>query len=275
MKLLKGTDILKDIKLKINKQLTSINPIDRPGLAMIINEDNYGAVQYAHQLQKDCNDVGIGWFSAKISSKTDPEFIYRMIDDFNTNNDITAILVQCPLPDRFKDIEKDVINMVDDNKLIDRPFWKMNLDNERTWPGTPYGIYLLLNYYNIDLARKRVNVIGRSKTVGMPLSMILTSKDATVSICHSKSGVNTVREYCENVDIIISAAGCPNLINHTFNLNKSQIVIDVGCNVSNGKLCGDVDYDYASKIVKAITPVPGGVGPMTRAAILTQIMTNL
>ena len=99
-----------------------------------------------------------------------------------------------------------------------------------------------------------------------------STNDATVTLCHSATGINNIREYCKNADIIISAAGCPNLIDDSFELNDQQIIIDVGCNLVNSKLCGDVHFERVAEKVGAITPVPGGVGPMTRAAILTQIM---
>lgn len=274
MRLLKGTEILKEIKLKAKEKLMRINPIDRPILGMIINGEDYGAMQYATQLEKDCTEMGIGIICVKVTSKNDLSFIFRMIDEFNNMDDVTEILIQSPLPDKFKDYEKDIFDSVSDIKLIDKPYWKMDLLNEITWPGTPYGIYLLLHHYNIDLKGKKVVVIGRSKTVGMPLSMILTSKDATVTTCHSKTGLINLKQYCDNADIIISAAGSPNLIDEYFNLNENQVIIDVGCNLSNGKLCGDVDFDNVAEKVGAITPVPGGVGPMTRAAIITQIMLN-
>ena len=273
MKLLKGTNILNDKKNEIRNLFSSITKF-KPGLGIIINEDDYGSLQYAKQLIKDCDEVGINVFSTRVNKLTDETSIYHMIDVFNHMEDVTSIMIQHPLPEQFREMEKDIINMVDIRKLIDAPYWRMDLDQEHTWPGTPYGIYLLLKYYGIDIDGKHVTIIGRSKTVGMPLSMILTYKNMTVTICHSKSSHDDIIRACENSQIIISAAGCPDLLDESFNYSKDQIIIDVGCNMVNNKLHGDVKFDYVADKVGAITPVPGGIGPMTRTAILTQIMSK-
>ena len=273
MKLLKGGELLTSVKEMIRKGLLGMHPLKRPGFAIVINEDDYGSLQYANQLIKDCNDVGINVFSVRVNKSADEMFIYRAIDDFNTMEDVTAIMVQHPLPEQFREMEKDIINMIDAKKIVDAPFWRMDLDIQHTWPGTPYGIYLMLkSHLNGEFNGKKIVVIGRSKTVGMPLSMILTYYGATVTTCHSKTGIDNIREYCKNADIIISAAGCPNLIDDSFELNEHQTIIDVGCNMLNGKLCGDVSFNQVAEKVGAITPVPGGVGPMTRLAILTEII---
>ncbi len=275
MKILKGKEFLDNIKKDIHSKLLNIAPINRPSIAILINEDDYGSLQYARQLTKDCNEVGIGVISVKINSNTNIDFIYRTITDFNYMEDVAAIMIQHPLPKTLSKCENEIIDSVDSNKLIDAPFWKMKLDSRKTWPGTPHGVYLMLtDYYKSDLTGKKVVVIGRSKTVGMPLSMILTYNGATVTNCHSKTGMNNIREYCKSADIIISAAGSPGLIDNTFTLNENQVIIDVGCNQVDGKLCGDVKFDDIAHIVEAITPVPGGVGPMTRAAILSSIIMN-
>lgn len=272
MKLLEGAKILLNKKNAIREFLNSENDSNIPGLGIIIREDDYGSLQYAKQLIKDCEYTGIKCVSENINSNTDINVIFNIIDTFNENESITSILLQFPLPENLKEYEKEIVNRIDSRKIIDAPFWKMDLSREDTWPGTPYGIYLLLKYYDIDIRGKLITVIGRSKTVGTPLSLILTHNDATVTTCHSMTGINNIREYCKNADIVISAAGCPNLIDDSFELNDRQIIIDVGCNSVDGKLCGDVYFDRVAEKVDAITPVPGGVGPMTRAAILTQIM---
>mgnify|MGYP003296942551 CR=1 FL=1 len=149
MQLLEGAKILLSKKNMIKEFLNSENNSNIPGLGLIIREDDYGSLQYAKQLINDCVYTGINCVFENINSNTDINSIINIIDAFNKNELITSILLQFPLPNNLKEYEKEIVNRIDSRKIIDAPFWKMDLSREDTWPGTPYGIYLLLKYYNL------------------------------------------------------------------------------------------------------------------------------
>lgn len=275
MELLKGSDILKETKTAISGLLETIIYEERPSLALFINSVDSGCAQYARQIEKDCKDTNINFIPFDLANENVTlRSIYQAIDEYNKRKDVTTIMVQFPLPEKFKGYEKKIINVINPHKLIDSPYWKMDLSDTTTWPGTPYGVYLLLSKYDIRVEGKRVTVIGRSDTVGLPLSMILIRGGATVTTCNSKTSTEALHDIIASSDIIISAAGKAQLLDDTFEYNKNQVIVDVGCNFLDGKLCGDVDFDKVADKVKAVSPVPGGAGPMTRVAILSQIMNK-
>ena len=204
MKFLHGINYLDGVKKIIKNELSSVPFIQRPGLAILINGDDIISSKYINALISDCNDVGINIFPTRINSRTDPMFVYRMIDDFNVMDDITSIMIQTPFPNHMRDIERDIINMVSKKKLIDAPYWKMDLMDERTWPGTAYGVYQMLCSYCEDLSTKRVIVIGKTKNEIIPLSMILMDCGATVIACDCSIERKDIVSYCGAADIIIN-----------------------------------------------------------------------
>lgn len=192
----------------------------------------------------------------------------EQVAKLNDKEDVHGILLLRPLPKTLD--EKQVAQLVKPEKDVDC----MTLENaahvfagdkEGYAPCTPQAVMEILNHYEIDLTGKKVVVVGRSMVVGKPVAMLLTGKNATVTICHTRT--KNLREECKQADIIVACAGVPKMITADF-VNQSQIIIDVGIHVVDDKLCGDVDYETVSEIVEAITPVPGGVGSVTTSVLL-------
>jgi methylenetetrahydrofolate dehydrogenase (NADP+)/methenyltetrahydrofolate cyclohydrolase len=197
------------------------------------------------------------------------------IISLNNDKNVHGILLLRPIPkhlseDRIKTIiaeEKDVDGMGINNTA------HVFAGNKNCIPPcTPQAVVELLDYYGIDVTGKMVTIVGRSLVVGKPLAMLLLSKNATITICHTKT-IN-LAEQCKKADILIACAGVAKMIKADF-VNPEQIVIDVGINMDNGKLCGDVDYDEVANIVKAITPVPGGVGTVTTSVLLKHMIKSI
>lgn len=242
-----------------------------PTLAVIKVGDNKASNIYVRNKKKACEEVGINFieidFPDTISQNTVIDEIRRLNNDMSVN----AILVQLPLPSNF-DAGK-IINEIDPVKDVDGLTYtnvgNLVLENECLTSCTPLGVMELLKMYNVELKGKDVCIVGRSNLVGKPLIQLLLQKDATVSICHSKS--KNMKDYTKHADILIVAAGHPNLITKDM-VKDGVIVIDVGINKENDSLCGDVDFDEVSKKAKLITPVPGGVGPMTVACLLKNVV---
>ena len=195
-----------------------------------------------------------------------------LIDELNTDPDVTGFIVQVPLPGELQKHVPQIIRAIDPKKDIDG-FGAYNLGKmflsqefEHLPPATPAGIIAMLDHYKIPVAGKHVVVVGRSNTVGKPIGIMLLNRDATVTLCHSKTA--NLAEITKQADILIAAVGRRNLITAAM-VKDGVVVIDVGMNKNDeGKLCGDVDFDEVSKKASAITPVPGGVGPMTVAALI-------
>ena len=242
-----------------------------PTLAVIKVGDNKASNIYVRNKKKACEEVGINFietdFPDTISQNTVIDEIRRLNNDISVN----AILVQLPLPSNF--YAGKIINEIDPVKDVDGLTYtnvgNLVLENECLTSCTPLGVMELLKMYNVELKGKDVCIVGRSNLVGKPLIQLLLQKDATVSICHSKS--KNMKDYTKHADILIVAAGHPNLITKDM-VKDGVIVIDVGINKENDSLCGDVDFDEVSKRAKLITPVPGGVGPMTVACLLKNVV---
>jgi methylenetetrahydrofolate dehydrogenase (NADP+) / methenyltetrahydrofolate cyclohydrolase len=184
---------------------------------------------------------------------------------------VTGFIVQLPLPDQLQKHVPQIIRAIDPKKDVDG-FGAYNLgklllsrDFEHLPPATPSGIVMLLEHFKIPVEGKHVVIVGRSNIVGKPLALMLLNRDATVTICHSKT--TNLAEQTRQADILVAAVGKANLITAAM-VKEGAVVIDVGMNRSSGKLCGDVDFDSVEKKASAITPVPGGVGPMTVASLL-------
>ena len=203
-----------------------------------------------------------------MSAETTEEELLALIDSLNNREDIHGILVQLPLPRQID--ESKVIKAIAPEKDVDA-FHPENVGKIMTGdfdflPCTPAGVMRMIEETGIDLTGKNCVVIGRSNIVGKPQAMLLLHKNATVTICHSKT-VN-LKEICLGADVVVAAVGRPKMIDGSY-IKEGAVVIDVGINrMDNGKLCGDVDFDSASMKASYITPVPGGVGPMTRATLM-------
>ena len=254
--------IFENLKQRLN------NMSEKPTLAVILVGDDPASQIYVKNKKKTAENLGINSIVINYPSDIPENVLLDKIKELNNDNKITAILVQLPLPkhiDKFKIIdaiapEKDVDGLTPYNsgKLFsgEEPY---------VYPCTPKGILLLLDEYNIQLEGKHVVVIGRSNLVGKPVAQMLLNRNATVTMCHSHT--KNLSDITKTADIIVSAVG-KNIIGEKM-LKSDCVVVDVGIfKDNNGKICGDVDFASASKIAAYISPVPGGVGPMTIASLM-------
>lgn len=254
--------IFENLKQRLN------NMSEKPTLAVILVGENPASQIYVRNKKKTAENLGINSIVINYPADISEKILLDKIQELNNDNKITAILVQLPLPkhiDKFKIIdaiapEKDVDGLTPYNsgKLFsgEEPY---------VYPCTPKGILLLLDEYNIELEGKHVVVIGRSNLVGKPVAQMLLNRNATVTMCHSHT--KNLSDITKTADIIVSAVG-KNIIGEKM-LKSDCVVVDVGIFKDvNGKICGDVDFASASKIAAYISPVPGGVGPMTIASLM-------
>ena len=243
-----------------------------PGLSVIIVGEDPASKVYVSNKEKACETVG--FYSEKIAlpESTTEEELLKIIERLNADTKINGILCQLPLPKHIN--EKTVINAISPEKDVDAfhpvNVGKIMIGDFDFLPCTPAGIMEMLRYENIDTVGKRCVVIGRSNIVGKPMAMLMLHKNATVTVCHSKT-VN-LKEICRDADILVAAVGRANFVTADM-VKPGAVVIDVGMNRVDGKLCGDVAYSEVEPIASAITPVPGGVGPMTIATLMQNTLT--
>lgn len=258
-------ELKKNIKKEIEKDGLT------PSLAVIMVGDNKASKIYVRNKKKACEMVGINFTEINLPETISEELIINEIRRLNEDDLVNGILVQLPLPSGFD--EGKIINEISPLKDVDGLTYQnvgnLVLENECLVSCTPMGVMELLKMYNVPLEGKDVCIVGRSNLVGKPLIQLLLQQDATVSICHSKS-VN-IKDYTKRADVLIVAAGHPNLITKDM-VKDGVVVIDVGINKENDSLCGDVDFKEVSKKASLITPVPGGVGPMTVASLLKNVV---
>ncbi|MCL2619993.1 MAG: bifunctional methylenetetrahydrofolate dehydrogenase/methenyltetrahydrofolate cyclohydrolase FolD [Defluviitaleaceae bacterium] len=239
-----------------------------PGLAVVIVGDDGASRIYVNNKKKDCAECGIKSEEFALPAEAGQDKLLGLIDELNNRDDINGILVQLPLPEGYD--EQVVIQAIAPHKDVDA-FHMENvgrvMDGNFTFaPCTPYGVMRLLEHHGIDPAGKHCVVVGRSNIVGKPMAMLLLHKHATVTICHSRTP--DLAEMTRKADILVAAVGKPKLITADM-VKPGAVVIDVAINRGDdGKLCGDVDYAPVEEIASHITPVPGGVGPMTRAILM-------
>lgn len=239
-----------------------------PHLTVILVGDDPASQSYVRGKEKASHEVGISSEIIRMPATTTEEQLLDVIDELNNNEAVHGILVQLPLPKHID--EEKVIEAIVPEKDVDgfHPInvGKMILGQETFLPCTPHGIIKLLEGIDVDLAGKHVVVIGRSNIVGKPMGQLLLNKDATVTYCHSRT--NDLQSFTKRADILIVAVGRANIIDASF-IKDGAIVIDVGVNrIEDGTLAGDVDFESAKEIASYITPVPGGVGPMTITMLL-------
>ena len=246
---------LETLKLKEEKGIV-------PGLAVIIVGDDPASRVYVNNKKKACADVGFMSEEYALPATTTMPELLSLIDELNERKDINGILCQLPLPKHLD--EKEVINRIDASKDVDAfspvNVGKITIGEYDFLPCTPAGVMELLKHYNISADGKNCVVIGRSNIVGKPMGLLLLHQNGTVTICHSKT--QNLAEVCKNADILVAAVGRANFVTADM-VKDGAVVIDVGMNRVDGKLCGDVKFDEVEKKASFITPVPGGVGPMT------------
>lgn len=243
------------------------------GLAVIIVGDNSASRVYVNNKKKACAEVGIESFEYALPESTTEKELVELIEKLNNDDRVNGILCQLPLPAGLD--EKAVINSISPAKDVDA-FHPVNvghimIGDYSFLPCTPAGIMEMLRYYNIEIKGKNCVVIGRSNIVGKPMAMLLLQADGTVTVCHSKT--KNLAEITRAADILVAAVGKPKFVTADM-VGDGAVVIDVGMDRDeNGKLCGDVDFEAVEKKASYITPVPGGVGPMTITMLLENTVT--
>lgn len=256
-----------------------------PTLAVVVVGDDPASKVYVRNKSKACDYIGANFEEITLPSDSKLDDILPVIQNLNQAPHIHGILVQCPIGNLSHSQTLEVFKAIDSRKDVDG-FTPLNrarlLTNSYEWypiPCTPMGIYLLLDFYGISVAEKHVTVIGRSNIVGKPLACLLCNNNATVTVCHSKTSLEDLKEHCQNSDIIISAVGKQKFIDNSFIGDRTRVVIDVGINRNeNGKLCGDADFDSVKGIFDDryndnwLTPVPGGVGLMTVSCLMYNLV---
>lgn len=245
----------------------------KAGLAVVIVGDDPASRVYVNNKKKACELCGIKSFEYALPAETEQDKLLELIDTLNADKNVNGILVQLPLPDHFD--EKAVIERISPLKDVDAfhetNVGKIMIGNYAFLPCTPAGCMELIHSTGIEVKGKECVVIGRSNIVGKPMAMLLLHENGTVTVCHSKT--RNLAEVCRRADILVAAVGRPNFVTADM-VKPGAVVIDVGINrLDNGKLCGDVKFDEVSEKAAYITPVPGGVGPMTIAMLMKNTLT--
>ena len=262
------------IRNEIKKEISDLKKKSgkTPSLTVILIGDYAPSLIYVKNKEKSAREVGINSEIIRYPKNVGEKDILKKIEELNKNDEISGILVQLPLPSQIS--KEKIINAINPSKDVDG-FNPINVGNlssgyDSIVPCTPLGCLLLIKKIEPNLAGKHAVIIGRSNLNGKPMAQLLLKENCTVTIVHSKT--NDLQNECLKADILVAAVGVPNLIKKDW-VKKNAIVIDVGINKVGEKIVGDVNFDELKDNVKAITPVPGGVGPMTIACLLKNTLT--
>ena len=259
-------EILDDLKRQVKQYMI------KPCLAVIQIGDNEASNTYIKSKEKACNNIGMYFKHIKFPETVKEIEVINKILELNNDEYVHGILLQLPLPEGFN--QDKLINYIARNKdvdgLTDINIGKIFNNKPGLVSCTPQGIIKLLEEEKVDVEGKNVVIVGRSNLVGKPLLGLMLNKSATVTICHSKT--ENLKKHTKNADILVVAVGKPKFITEDM-VKEDAVVIDVGINRVDNKLCGDVDYDKVKAKAKKITPVPGGVGPMTVAMLMSNVIS--
>lgn len=263
----------KMVAAKVKKEAAAdVEALKRQGiqttLAVILVGDDPASQVYVRNKRKDCEEIGIKSLEYRLSEQTTQEELLKLVRELNERPDVNGILCQLPLPKHLN--EAEVINTISPLKDVDAfhpaNVGKIMIGAYDFLPCTPAGVMELLRQYGVSAEGKRCVVIGRSNIVGKPMAMLLLHDNGTVTICHSRT--KELAEICRQADILVAAVGKAKFVTADM-VKEDAVVIDVGMNRNEaGKLCGDVDFEAVEPKASLITPVPGGVGPMTRAVLM-------
>ncbi len=264
-KIIDGSKIAADIRAEIKKKVSKLK--EKPGLAVVIVGDDPASKTYVNMKEKDSKEVGFHSVVKRLSDKIDEVDLIEEVDKLNQDKKIHGMIVQLPLPERIN--PQLIIDTILPHKDADG-FTVVNMGNlfignNMIVSATPKGVMKLIESTGVSLEGKHAVVVGRSNIVGKPVSILLQQKNCTVTMCHSRT--KPLEKYTKQADILVAAVGKPNMITGDM-IKPGAIVIDVGTSRVDGKLIGDVEFESAKKVAGYITPVPGGVGPMTRAMLL-------
>jgi len=263
-----GNLISGQIKQELAAEVSSLKEQGvAPCLAVILVGDDPASQVYVRNKEKACEQVGIKSLKYELPKETSSETVLNLVNRLNADPEVDGILVQLPLPKHIN--EQEIITAINPNKDVDG-FHPVNvgglvIGSATFWPCTPSGVIELLERYKVQIAGSRAVVVGRSNIVGKPVSLMLLHKDATVTVCHSKT--KDLAQVTKQADILVAAIGKPQFIKAEM-VKAGAVVIDVGVNRTETGLVGDVDFAAVKEKASAITPVPGGVGPMTIAMLM-------
>ena len=268
-----GKELARKIRMELTDEVTELkNNGINPKLAVIMVGDDKASKVYVKNKSKACEEIGIDYEEFLMDADTTMEKLLDLIDELNNRDDVHGILLQSPIPKNL-DINQ-AFNKIDYRKDVDgfHPInvGKLSIGEDCFISCTPYGVTKMLEAYDIDVQGKNVVIIGRSNIVGKPLIQCMLKKNGTVTVCHSKT--QNIKEITKNADILIAALGKAKFVTEDM-VKDGAVVIDVGINRNDdGKLVGDVDFENVEKKASYITPVPGGVGPMTIAMLMTNVV---
>ena len=268
--ILDGKALAKKIKEQVAAEAAALPR--RPGLAVLLVGENPASQVYVRGKEKDCEECGILNLGRKLPVDTSEEELLGIIAQMNADPAVDGILVQLPLPKHID--EGKVLRAISPAKDVDcfhpENVGEMMVGDPICWPCTPYGVMELLREYGISASGKHCVVLGRSTIVGKPMTLLLLRDNGTVTVCHSRTP--DLKEQCLRADILVAAVGKVNLVTADM-VKDGAVVVDVAMNRNEaGKLCGDVDYAAVAEKASYITPVPGGVGPMTRAILMKNVL---
>ena len=269
--ILDGKKIKEEILDELKERVSELEK--KPTLCVIQVGNDPASDVYIKQKGKMCDYIGYGFIHKKLNDNISQDEILTLIDELNDNEDVTSILVQMPIPNHLdpKEIQNRVSKEKDVDGLNDENIIDLINNKDSLKPCTAFGVMELLDRYNIPLEGKDVVIIGRSFLVGMPLFHLFENRNATVTLCHSRT--KDLGEKTSKAEILVAAVGKKHLVKDEM-VKDGAVVIDVGINRENDKLYGDVDYDNVKDKVSYITPVPGGVGPMTIASLAKNVLTS-
>ena len=271
VKILNGNELSKKVRLELKTQIEEMKLKGiNPGLAVVLVGQDPASQIYVGKKRKACEELGINSYPYLLDESTSEAELLSLLGELNADKNVSGILVQLPLPNHIS--EYKVILAISPDKDVDafHPFnvGRIMTGNPIFLPCTPAGVMELIKESGMQIEGKECVVVGRSNIVGKPMAMLLLAANGTVTMCHSKT--SELPEVCRRADILVAAIGKPEFIKGSF-IKPGAVVIDVGMNhLENGKLVGDVEFSEALEIASAITPVPGGVGPMT----ITMLMKN-
>lgn len=273
--LINGKLVSESIRKELREEIAEFKKTSgiAPGLAVVVVGNDPASAVYVRNKHKACLDVGIESYQIEYPEGISEEKLLAKIDELNADDRVSGILVQLPLPKEIN--EERVIERISPDKDVDAfhpsNVGRIMIGNYSFLPCTPAGIISLLDYYSVEISGKRCAVIGRSNIVGKPMSLLLTERNATVTLCHSKT--RELEKICREADIIVVAIGKAEFLKADM-VKPGAVVVDVGINRNNeGKLVGDVAFEEVSRVASMITPVPGGVGPMTITTLLKNTLS--
>lgn len=274
-KIINGKEVAASVKAQVAEETAKLKEEKglKVGLAVVIVGNNPASRVYVNSKKKVCEEVGFQSFEYALDENTTQEQLLDLVDVLNRDNRVNGILVQLPLPKQID--ETAIINAISYQKDVDAfhptNVGKIMIGEYSFLPCTPAGVMDLIASTGVEISGKNCVVVGRSNIVGKPMAMLLLHKNGTVTICHSRT--QNLADICRQADILVVAVGKANFITGDM-IKEGAVVIDVGMNrLENGKLCGDVEFESAEKKAGFITPVPGGVGPMTIATLMRNTLT--